>query len=467
VQAPPLRRRPQDAELPLAFAQERFWFLDQLERDNALYNITTAVRLEGRLNVSALEQTLTEIARRHEVLRTTFATVAGRPVQVVAPAAGVQLPVAHWPARADKEAGVARFIRQETERPLDSTNGPLWRAGLLRLDEDEHVLLVTMHHIISDGWSLGVLVKELAALYAAYAQGEESPLAELSIQFADYALWQREWLQGEALAAQLAYWRRQLEDAPAILELPTDKPRPALQNFQGTTQSFVLPPAVSEGLKALSRREGVTLFMTLLAGFQVLLERYTGQEEFVVGTGIANRTQLETEHLVGCFVNFLALRADLSRNPSVRELLRRVRETTLGAYAHQDIPFEKLLEALQPERRPGYPPLFQVALFLQNVPHTTLELPGLKLTPIRVAGTVAKFDLMLVLDEGAQGLKGIIEYRTDLFEAATIARMLSHFQALLRDMVEHPEKDAHSLVMTTETEQQQLSYAFDDDLGSY
>ena len=465
VAAPPLKPVSRSAELPLSFAQQRFWFLDQLERDSALYNITTAISLQGRLNVLAMEQTLSEVVRRHEVMRTTFATVEGRPRQVVAPAHIVKLPVTHLMAWTNREAEVSRFIRREKQRTLDSTNGPVWRASLLRLSDDDHVLLFTMHHITSDGWSMGVLVKEVAALYAAYMQGATSPLPELTIQFADYAVWQRELLQGPLLEAQIAYWCKELEDAPPILELPTDRPRPAVRSFRGATQSFVLPANVSEELKSLSRREGVTLFMTLLATFQVLLERYSGQEEFIVGTGIANRTRLETERMVGCFVNFLALRADLTRNPSVRELLRRVRETTLGAYAHQDIPFEKLLEALQPERKPGYPPLFQVAFFLQNVPPTTLELPGLKLTSMSVPSGVARFDIMLVIEERAQGLAGVIEYRTDLFDDSTITRMLNHFQALLQDMANHPDKEVRSLVMFTETEKQQLSNAFDDDLG--
>ncbi|HEU4595289.1 MAG TPA: amino acid adenylation domain-containing protein, partial [Pyrinomonadaceae bacterium] len=327
---PPVKRASRDEATPLSFAQQRLWFLDKLEPGSAAYNMPTALRLTGRLDAAALGRTLGEVVRRHEVLRTTFVEVDGSPVQVIAPASEVSLPVTDLSAldAGEREAEAQRLTQQEARRPFDLAAGPLLRAALLRLSEQEHVLLVTMHHIVSDGWSTGIFIREMSALYAAFTSGEESPLEELPVQYADYAAWQRQYLSGEVLDAQLSYWRGQLGGAPALLELPTDRPRPPAQSYRGATHSFILPGELTSALRELSQREGCTLFMTLLAGWQALLSRYSNQQDVVVGTPIANRTRVETEGLIGFFVNTLALRTDLSGDPTFRELLARVREVT-------------------------------------------------------------------------------------------------------------------------------------------
>ncbi|RMF30995.1 MAG: non-ribosomal peptide synthetase, partial [Chloroflexi bacterium] len=405
LEAPPIEPVPRDGDLPLSFAQQRLWFLDQLEPGNLLYNLPLAVRLSGRLDVEALERSLSEIVRRHEVLRTTFASVGGKPRQVIAPPKPLPLPLVDLTGlpEARREAEVQRLAQEEARRPFDLAHGPLLRVQLLKLDDEEHVVLVTMHHIVSDGWSMGVFVREIAALYAAFAAGEPSPLPELPIQYADFAAWQRKWLQGETLEKQLAYWKEQLSGSPPVLELPTDRPRPSVQTSRGASFAFALPQDLSQAIQALSQEEGVTLFMTLLAAFQTLLYRYTGQEDICVGTPIANRNRPEIEGLIGFFVNTLVLRTDLSGNPRFTELLKRVREVALGAYAHQDLPFEMLVEALQPQRDMSHSPLFQVMFVLQNVPLEALELPDLTLRPVDVDRGTATFDLTLSMAEGPEG----------------------------------------------------------------
>jgi Condensation domain len=345
LQATPIERISRNGDLPLSFAQQRLWFIDQMEPGNPSYNMPGAVRLTGALSASALEASLNEIVRRHESLRTTFSAVNGQPMQVIAPTLSMALPVTdvRGQSEAEREAQVRKLVAEDAMRPFDLARGPLFRVRLLRLGAEEHVMLFSMHHIISDEWSLGVLVRELATLYEAFCQDRPSPLPELPIQYADFARWQREWLQGEALESQLAYWRHQLGDSLPALQLPFDRPRPAAQSYRGAAHSFVMSAEASASLKALSRQEGMTLFMTLLAALQTLLHRYTGQDEIVVGTDIANRNQLETEGLIGFFVNHLVLRTKLGGNPTFRQLLRRVREVTLGAYAHQDLPFDKLV----------------------------------------------------------------------------------------------------------------------------
>ncbi|MDQ3257051.1 MAG: condensation domain-containing protein, partial [Acidobacteriota bacterium] len=335
-------------QLPLSFAQQRLWFLDQLEPNNSFYNLPQARRINGALNVGALQQTLDALMARHESLRTTFAAVDGSPVQVIAPTLNVTLSVTDLSElpEAEREAEARRLASEAAQRPFDLARGPLVRAGLLRLQAEEHVLLLNMHHIISDGWSTGVFVRELTTLYEAFSAGKPSPLVELPIQYADYAVWQRQWLTGDVLDKQLSYWRKQLTGAPSNLDLPIDKARPAVQSYRGGRQRLVLSQSLAERLKALSQQEGATLFTALLAIFQVLLARYTGQENIIVGTGIAGRNRAETENLIGFFINALALRTDLSGNLGFRELLGRVREVTLGAYEHQDVPFEKLVEEL-------------------------------------------------------------------------------------------------------------------------
>ncbi|HZH31548.1 MAG TPA: amino acid adenylation domain-containing protein, partial [Pyrinomonadaceae bacterium] len=441
VAAPPLVRteRVEGAGTALSFAQQRLWFLDRLEPESAFYNSPLAVRLTGALDVAALTGTLDEIVRRHEVLRTTFAEVEGTPVQVVGAAEPHNLELVDLGglAEAEREAEARRLASEEARKPFDLSTGPLLRAKLLRLAEEEHVVLLTMHHIVSDGWSLGVLVREVAVLYEAFSRGEESPLPELPIQYADYAAWQREWLQGEVLEAQVSYWKKQLEELP-VLELPTDRPRPPAQSFRGAQLSLHIPEETLRGLKELSRREGCTLFMTLLAAFQLLLSRYSGQEDIIVGTPIAGRTRAEAEGLIGFFVNTLALRTDLSGDPTFVELMKRVREVTLGAYAHQEVPFEKLVEELRPERDTSRQPLFQVMFAMQNAPTGGggARLAGLELTPASSgAGATSKFDLMLTVTERGGELAASFEYATDLFDQESIERMASHLKTLLTGVV--------------------------------
>jgi amino acid adenylation domain-containing protein/FkbM family methyltransferase len=440
VGAPPIERRERDGALPLSFAQQRLWFIDQLEPGSAFYNVPVAVRLKGRLNKDALDQTLTEIVRRHEVLRTRFGTVDGRAVQVIEEAALVKLEVVDLSELEveEQEARVRDWAAQEAATPFDLSRGPLLRVKLLRLDEREHVALLTMHHIVSDGWSVAVLIKEVGALYSAYSAGQESPLPEPSIQYGDFALWQRAYLQGEVLEKQLAYWRRQLSGAPTLLRLPSDRPRPAVRTFRGGVELLELDQELSEKLRALSQRESVTLFMLLLAVFKLLLLKYSGQQDIVIGADVANRNRAETENLIGFFVNMLVLRTDLSGNPTFTELLHRVREVCLEAYAHQDLPFEKLVEELQPERSLSYAPLFQVVFALQNAPAKDLSLPELTLSTVVAEIGTAKFDLVFNLQESNKRLVGSMEYSTDLFNAETIRRMLDHFTTLLGNVVEQP-----------------------------
>ncbi|HEX8351419.1 MAG TPA: amino acid adenylation domain-containing protein, partial [Pyrinomonadaceae bacterium] len=446
--------------VPLSFAQQRLWFLDQLEPGASAYNVPLAVRLTGQLDAGALARSLSEIVSRHESLRTTFDVAAdGQPVQVIADARVTEVPLEDLRGlpEAVREDEARRLARAEAERPFDLTRGPLLRARLLRLSDEEHVLLVTMHHIVSDGWSMGVLVREVAALYGAYAAGAvESPLAELPIQYADFAVWQREFLQGERLEAELAYWRGRLGGELPVLELPTDRPRPAMLTHRGARQTHTLPPALVAALRDLGREEGATLFMVLLAAFKVLLMRLGGQTDVIVGSPIANRNRAEVEPLVGFFVNTLALRTDLSGDPGFRDLLARVREVCLDAYAHQDVPFEKLVEELQPERDLTRSPLFQVMFVLQNASNVALELPGLSLNLLDGETETAKFDLMLTCVERGDALDGVLEYNTDLFDADTVARLWQHFGTLLDAAVDAPGERVGRLPLLDEAQRRQL-----------
>jgi amino acid adenylation domain-containing protein len=464
VSAVPLKAVSREEELVLSYGQQRLWFLDQLEPGSTAYNMPAAVRLTGELNVGALAEALTKIIRRHEVLRTTFRVKDGRPVQVIAEAEELRLEAidVSGMSEEEREAEARRMAMEEAGQPFDLSAGPLLRVSLLRLGEDEHVLIVTMHHIVSDGWSMGVLVRELAALYTAFSASEPSPLPELQIQYADYAHWQREWLQGEVLDEQLRYWREQLADVPRLLSLPTDRPRPAVQTDHGGAHPFRLSASLTAELRALSRREGVTMFMTLLAAFKVLLSRYSEQEEIVVGTAIANRTRAEIEPLIGFFINTLALRTSLRGEPSFRELLGRVRETALGAYMHQEVPFEMLVEELEPERSLSYSPLFQVMFVLQNAPLERVQVPGLQISPVDNEHTTTKFDLTLFMEEESEHLAAVVRYNTDLFNAQTIARMMSQFEVLLEDAAAHPDKDARTLALARAEETRQLIYAFNE-----
>ena len=458
----PLTAVDRSSELPLSYAQQRLWFLDQLQPGSALYNLPVAVSLSGPLNIAALERTLTEIVRRHEVLRTSFPEQRGKAKQVIAEAVEFKLSVLDLTQMESKEreSAARRLAEAEAAEPFDLAHGPLLRASLLKLAAEEHIALFTMHHIASDGWSVGVLLRELTALYEAYSHGRSSPLPELSIQYVDFAVWQRESLSGEALERQVSYWTQQLGDATNVLEVPTDKPRPLVQTFRGAHQPFTLPADLSEQLRELSRNEDVTLFMTLLAAWQILLARYANQEHISVGTPIANRHLLETEQLIGFFVNTLVLHGDLSGDPDFRELLRRTRETCLGAYAHQDMPFEKLVELLQPKRSLSHTPLVQVWFAFQNAPESKLELSGLSLNLLPLENSVAKFDLGLNMTDTEHGLTGVLEYKTDLFNVTTARRVTRQFEALLRRVVERPEErlsDLANLLAELQREELQAS----------
>ena len=459
LEVAPIVPAPRGDESPLSFAQQRLWFLERLHPGTSAYNVSQALRLTGVLDSAALGRALDELVRRHEVLRTSFQAVDDQPVAVIHPPFPLHVSVEDLsgldPDAREAEA-LARAAR-EARRPFDLAHAPLLRVSVLKLAEQEHVAVLTTHHIISDGWSMGVLLSEVAALYSAYRQGQTSPLGELPIQYADFAAWQRGWLQGEVLEEQLAYWRRSLAGAPPVLELPTDHPRPPVQSYRGAAQPFSLPAGLSASLLELSRREGVTLFMTLLAAFQVLLARYTGQEDVVVGTPVAGRNRAELEGLIGFFLNTLVLRTDLSGDPTFSELLRRVREVALGAYMHQDVSFERLIEELQPERDLGWQPLFQVMLVVQNAPARTPELPDLTLRSLPTDRGTAKFDLTLSLTETREGLVGSLEYSTDLFEAETISRMLGHYRRLLESAVADPRLRLSELELLTDGEREQLA----------
>ncbi len=455
--------------LPLSFAQQRLWFLDQLESNSPLYNIPRAVRIAGPLNIDALQSSLDTIVVRHEALRTSFALADGNPVQVIAEHRSVELPVidlGELPA-VDRRAEVERLCAQEARRPFDLSSDLMMRARLYCLDKQEHVLLLVIHHIAADGWSMGVLFRELSILYEAFAAGKPCPLAELAIQYADFAVWQRQWLQGEVLETQLGYWKKQLENAPPVLELPTDHPRPSAQTYRGARKSFSLAQPLVQRLKALSHNEGATLYMTLLAAFKVLLHRYTAKDDIIVGSAIANRNRMEVEGLIGFFVNTLVMRTDISGNVSFRELLARVRKVAMEAYAHQDIPFEKLVEELQPERNLSHSPIFQIIFLLQNAPGYAPHFSGLTLSPMDVDVRTSKTDLTLDLVETTEGIKGLIEYSSDLFSSATITRMIGHYQTLLESIISHPDQLISKLALLTGPEQHQLLVDWNDTRKDY
>ncbi|MDB4994866.1 MAG: pcbAB, partial [Myxococcaceae bacterium] len=453
------RRARTDAPLALSFAQERLWFLDQLEPGNAAYNIPGALRLSGRIDATALERAIAEVVRRHEALRTTFdVSPSGDVAQVIHLDARVPLTRVdvHGLAMAAREERARSEAVREASTPFDLKAGPLLRATLLELADDDHVLLFTLHHIVADGWSLGALVREVTALYAAFVAGAPSPLADLPIQYADYAAWQRAWLRGDELERQTDYWQKQMAGAPASLSLPTDRPRPALQTFAGASLHTRLARELSVRLDGLGRTLGATPFMVLLAAFDVLLHRYSGQRDVVVGTPIANRTRVETEGLIGIFINTLALRADVRADLRFVELVAQTKATTLGAYAHQDLPFEKLVEVLGVARDMSTSPVFQVMFVLQNAPDAVLELAGLTLRHVEASASVAKFDLTLFVTPHDDGYTLQWEYNTDLFDAATIDRVAAHFETLLESIAAAPEQKVSALPLLSPPEQHQL-----------
>ncbi|TAE53139.1 MAG: amino acid adenylation domain-containing protein, partial [Nostocales cyanobacterium] len=454
----PILPRGENAELQLSFAQQRLWFLNQLEPDNSSYNIPVALRLQGNLEFAALEKSFTEIISRHQALRTNFTAGEGTAKQVISTGEKWQLSVIDL-QNLDKETQektVQELVIEQGIKPFNLANEFSIRASLIVLSETEYILSVCIHHIVADGWSMGVLVDELVTLYNAYVQSQESPLAPLPIQYADFAIWQRQWLQGNVLENQLNYWKKQLENAPTFLELPTDKPRPALQTFAGAYQEFTLSKDITDKLIKLSQQYGVTLFMTLLAGFKTLLYRYTEQTDILVGSPIANRHHKEIEGLIGFFVNTLVLRTDISGNPKFHELLTRIRSTALSAYAHQDLPFEMLVEVLQPERDLSHSPLFQVMFILQNTPDSEIELTGLKATSLTMETATAKFDLTLSMKHSDRGLEGVWEYNTDLFDSSTIERMTGHFITLLSAIVVNPQETINQLPLLNSAEKQDL-----------
>jgi amino acid adenylation domain-containing protein len=459
-----IQRAPRDTELPLSFAQQRLWFLDQLEPLSSVYNIPAAVRLSGSLDINALAESFKEIVNRHEILRTSFVAEEGQPVQRIAATQDFKLSEIDLRSLPpdEREREVSRLAFEEGQRPFNLAAGPLLRASLLRLAKTEHVLLLTMHHIISDAWSTGILIREVAALYGAFHAGNESPLPALPIQYADFAYWQRERLRGETLDQQLSYWREQLKNAPALLELPTDYPRPSVKTYQGATHSMRLPKRLTQALQSLSQRAGATMFMTLLAAFQILLSRYSGQEDILVGSPIANRNRAELENLIGFFINTLVLRTRMTGDPTFLDQLERVRQICLEAYAHQDLPFEKLVLEMQPERNMSHSPIFQVMFVLQNAPRPSLELQDLRLSQVLADAGTAMFDLSLNIEETQEGLSGTWEYSTDLFEADTIKRMSGHFQNLLEAIVEQPQQRLPQLPLLSARESHQLLHEWNE-----
>lgn len=457
-----ISKRPQQSFAPVSLSQERMLVSAQVEGSASRY--IRVARLKGSLNVAVLEQTLNQLIERHETLRTTFDTVEGQIAQIVNPPQPQPLPVLDFCGldEEEQEARIKQMAEDEEYRTFDLAGGPLFRATLIKLKEDEHVLLFSILHIICDNWSLRILIREIATLYVAISFGQPLPLAQLPIQFGDLAYWQRQRLQGDALEVELSYWRQRLAGHPPVLELPTDRPRPPVQTFRGEDHILVLPKSLYESLKELSQREENTLFITMLAAFKALLYRYSGQPDIVIGAGIAARNLVEIEGLIGPINNTVALRTDLSGNPGFRELLRRVRETTLGAFAHQEIPLEKLLEELGVERNPGYAPLFQVGITLQTEHYAqkaeaprsedeALALPGLLMTLSGVSRRAA-LDLTLRMQDSQQGLACSLEYNPDLFDSDRNKRMLEHFQVVLESIVADPEKRISDLPLLIESE---------------
>jgi amino acid adenylation domain-containing protein len=463
-----ISRRPNPEAYPLSFAQKRLWFLDKLE-PGPHYNDHFHLRIQGRLEVAAWQKSLHEIVRRHEVLRASFVVVEGEPTQRIAESLNIELPVIDLISvpEAERLHEAARIALEDFRAPFDFQNGPILRAKLLRMGENDHLLLLTLHHIVIDGWSRSVLLQELTTVYEAFREGKKSPLAPLPIQYADFAHWQQNFVQEEPVQKQIAYWKRQLAGAPPLLEWPTTYPRPAVQSFRGARQSILIPRTTADAIKALSQKEGCTLFMTLLAAFQTVAARYTGQEDIVVGSPIANRNRAEIEGLIGCFLNTLVLRTNLEGNPTFREVMSRVRETSLAAYANQDLPYEKLVEELHPARDHSYNPVFQVMFVLQNTPERVLKTKELNIAPFEIDGGISKFDLTLNLEETPQGISGWIEYATDLFDAAAIGRFAGHYQTLLEAAALNPGQPVATLPLLTGNERRQILETWNNTRADY
>jgi len=459
---PKIKRADRGAGVPLSAAQRRLWFIDQMEDGKAAYHIPTAIRLEGALHPETLQRTLDTLLERHEVLRTVFQTVDDQPLQVVTEPGRFALQIIDLHDQAGEELAstVSRQIMEEARFPFDLSVGPLIRGRLLHLSQQEHVLAITMHHIVSDGWSKGILIRELGAVYGAYREGRANPLSPLPIQYADYALWQRQWLQGEVLSEQLEYWKQHLSGAPALLELPTDRPRPAVQSYRGASVPIVLDRELSRQIGVLARRHDATVFMTLYAGLAILLSRLSGQPDIVVGTPVANRQHLEIEGLIGFFANTLALRVRLEDALTISEVLERVKALTLQGYAHQDVSFEQVVEALQPPRTLRHGPIFQVMLALQNTPQSELKLPGLVLQPQGTSLNTEKFDLTLSLYEAEEEIRGSLGYASDLFDRVTIERWVQHYQAVLTAMVQDERQPMGAVSLLDEWARRQVLKEF-------
>ncbi|MBB5066902.1 condensation domain-containing protein, partial [Granulicella mallensis] len=442
--------------MPLSFAQQRLWFLSQMEGISEAYHIPVGLRLMGTLDPEALQRALNQIVVRHESLRTRFVVVGGAPVQQIDPAKPFDLTIHDLSEASDAESELQQIAREEARGSFSLSSGPLIRGRLIRLAPTEHVLLVTMHHIVSDGWSIGVLVKDFSRLYSLYRAGEVDSEPVSAIQYVDYAVWQHRWLGGDRREAQGAYWETALSGAPALLELPIDYPRPAQQRYEGRQVRLSFDATLTGELKALSQRHGTTLFMTVLAAWATVLSRLSGQQDVVIGTPVANRTQRETEELIGFFVNMLSLRVDFTGQPTVSELLRRVRETAIGAQAHQELPFEQVVERIKPSRSQAHSPIFQVMFAWQNNEVSDLELPGLHLSGLESESSVAKFDLTLNLSETDDEIEGILEYSTALFKSETVERYGRYLVRLLEAMTRGEDERVSQLPMLPAEEREQL-----------
>jgi amino acid adenylation domain-containing protein len=469
LQADIISKRQDFKNIPLSFSQQRLWFIDQLYHGSSFYNIPIAFHIQGNLNIAALQQSLNEIIKRHEVLRTNFTLVNGEPVQEIDPQLSWNLSIINLEhlSGQDWEFEVKQLVAEEAKKPFNLASCLLVRATLLPLSGEEHVLLVTMHHIITDGWSCGVFLRELSTLYAAFSTNQPSSLPELPIQYADFAVWQRDRIQGKFLATQLNYWKQQLSGELPVLKLPTDRPRPNVTTFTGAKQYFTFSAALTNALRQLSQQADTTLFMSLLAAFNILLYRYTDQEDILIGSPIANRNRAELEGMLGLFVNTLVLRNNLNGNPSFRELLHRVREVTLDAYAHQDLPFEMLVEELHPERDLSRNPLYEVMFVLQNSPVSVQEVSGLTLRTLEFDSGTAQLDIFLSLSESQEGLTGSLEYNTDIFDSTTITQFINNFQTLLENIVTNPEQHLNELSLLTTSEREQLLFKFNQTRADY
>ncbi|MFM6012960.1 MAG: condensation domain-containing protein, partial [Dolichospermum sp.] len=449
--------RPNSEPAPLSFSQEQLWFLSQIQ-DNATYNMPLALQISGSLNISFLEQAITEIVRRHEILRTNFQQIEGRNLQVIRPEINISLQVINLDQIPAKEQlqNVQQLINQETDKIFNLSEDNLFQSTLYQLNQNSYVLLLNMHHIISDGWSTGILLEELSTLYAAYLAGNKSPLPDLQIQYADYAIWQKQKFTSQIREKQLNYWQQQLTDIPPLLELPTDKPRPPIQSFSGGIWEFSINSNLSQKIRTLTQQSDATLFMTMLAAFVILLYRYSGQDDILIGSPMAGRNRQEIQSLIGYFVNTVVLRTKLTGNPNFREILNQVRQVATDAHNYQDIPYNQVVEALNPQRNLSYNPVFQILFDLQHSLTDKLQLPGLTLQPFLGEHSTSKFDLSLIIEDRGTELIGVWEYSSDLFTQETITRITENFQTLLNGIVNNPEIPIKQLPIISAFEQQQI-----------